>query len=72
MIFLNVDNLYTFHKQFHNDLMRLRMLGSEAFLQNLGSTMNKFIPYIRLYAPSWLRDIMAADLTVQMPGDDTL
>ena len=25
-----------------------------------------------MYAPSWLRDVMAADLTVQMPGDDTL
>ena len=27
---------------------------------------------LRIYAPSWLRDVMAADLTVQMPGDDTL
>ena len=36
--------------------------------------MNRLSPTqeIRLYAPSWLRDVMAADLTVQMPGDDTL
>lgn len=27
---------------------------------------------LRLYAPGWLRDAMASDLTVQMPGDDTL
>ncbi|HEY7030701.1 MAG TPA: major capsid protein [Thermomicrobiales bacterium] len=27
---------------------------------------------LRLYAPAWLRDAMAADLSVQIPGDDTL
>jgi len=27
---------------------------------------------VRMYAPGWLRDAIAADLTVQMPGDDTL
>lgn len=27
---------------------------------------------LRLYAPAWLRDAMASDLAVQMPGDDTL
>lgn len=26
----------------------------------------------RVYAPSWLRDAMAADLAIQIPGDDTL
>jgi hypothetical protein len=26
----------------------------------------------RVYAPAWLRDAMAADLAIQMPGDDTL
>jgi hypothetical protein len=27
---------------------------------------------LRLYAPAWLRDAMASDLMVQIPGDDTL
>ena len=27
---------------------------------------------MRLYAPDWLRDAMAADLMLQAPGDDTL
>jgi hypothetical protein len=27
---------------------------------------------LRVYLPSWLRDAMAADLCIQMPGDDTL
>jgi hypothetical protein len=27
---------------------------------------------LRLYAPAWLRDAMASDLMVQIPGDDTM
>lgn len=27
---------------------------------------------LRMYAPAWLRDAMASDLSIQMPGDDTL
>jgi hypothetical protein len=27
---------------------------------------------VRLYAPAWLRDAIAADLAIQMPGDDTM
>ena len=27
---------------------------------------------LRLYAPAWLRDAMASDLAIQMPGDDML
>jgi len=49
MIFLNLSNLYDFHTQMRLELFRVRMLGVDVFLEHLGKTMLKFIPFFKLY-----------------------
>jgi hypothetical protein len=49
-------------------LVQIRLMTSQFRWRNrLGANQQ-----MRLYAPAWLRDAIAADLLIQMPGDDTM
>ena len=49
-------------------LIQARLVASQYRWRNRLSATQQ----VRLYAPNWLRDAIAADLMVQQPGDDTM
>jgi hypothetical protein len=49
-------------------LIQVRLVASQYRWRNRLSATQQ----LRLYAPAWLRDAVAADLTLQMPGDNSL
>eukprot|EP00462_Mataza_sp_D1_P019215 CAMPEP_0175140716 /NCGR_PEP_ID=MMETSP0087-20121206/11680_1 /TAXON_ID=136419 /ORGANISM="Unknown Unknown, Strain D1" /LENGTH=719 /DNA_ID=CAMNT_0016424003 /DNA_START=11 /DNA_END=2170 /DNA_ORIENTATION=+ len=49
-IFQNIKNIYDFNRKMFDELMVVRMEGLSYFIEHLGGTMVKFIPFFRMYA----------------------